>query len=181
LLMNLRLGPAYQFSAEFQPVAGLLIHSPMFRSTLRLLIRCDFYIRAGVAPMLRSILIVSMDQYLLNSRVLVLKSRGFDAVGATSIDGALKLAKSERPSLGIICHTLSGSEQSMFVDALIRICPKILFMRLREGEVNPDRLVADCELFFAPHDEAMHKQANSCDGFSPSRGRRTRAHGTSVQ
>ena len=62
---------------------------PTFRNTLRLLIRCEFYIRVGVAPVLRSILILSTDQGLLATRVLVLKSSGFTAVGATRIDVAL--------------------------------------------------------------------------------------------
>jgi len=171
--MNDRLGSAYLFSAEFQPVTGLLIHSPTFRSAQRLLIRCDFYIRAGVAPMLRSILVVSTDHNLLDTRVVVLNSRGFDAVGAISIDDALKLAKSVQPSLGIICHTLSESEQSVFVNAVVRMCPKILIMRLRQGEVNPECLVADCELFFAAHYAAKHKQPSLCDGpwSSPESGR----------
>ena len=62
------------------------------------------------APILRSILILSMDQGLLATRVLVLKSSGFTAVGVTRIDVALKLAKAVQPSVGIICHTLSASE-----------------------------------------------------------------------
>ena len=164
--MNDRLGSAYLFSAEFQPVAGLLIHSLTFRSTLRLLIRCEFYIRAGVAPMLRSILVVSRDQRLLDTRVLVLKSNGYSTVGATSIDDALKLAKTVQPSVGIVCHTLPELERSIFVNALIRVCPNIFIMRLHEGEVNPHRLVADCELFFAPKDAARQMRANPSDGFS---------------
>jgi hypothetical protein len=110
------LSSGYLFSAEFQPVAGLLIHSLPFRSTLRLLIRCEFYIRVGVVPMLRSILIVSRDQRLLDTRVLVLKSSGYSTVGTTSIDNALKLVKSVQPSVGIVCHTLPELEQSIFVN-----------------------------------------------------------------
>ena len=143
-----------------------MIHSFTFRSTLRLLIRCEFYIRAGVAPMLRSILIVSRDQRLLDTRVLVLKSSGYAAVGATSIDNALKLAKTVQPSVGIVCHTLPELERSMFANALIRICPNIFIMRLHEGEVNPHRLVADCELFFTPKDVAKHMRAKLSNGFS---------------
>jgi ActR/RegA family two-component response regulator len=86
--------------------------------------------------MLRSILIVSWDQTLLDTRVLVLRSRGLAALGAESIDDALTLAKSVQPSVGIICHTLSESEQSTFLDALIRVCPNIFIMRLRQGEVK---------------------------------------------
>jgi hypothetical protein len=117
--------------------------------------------------MLRSFLILSMDQGLLATRVLVLRSSGFTAVGATRIGVALKLAKSVQPSVGIICHTLSASEQSMFVDALIRVCPNIFIMRLRQGEVNPHRLVADCELCFAPQDAAERTLA-----FHPAASRR---------
>ena len=100
--------------------------------------------------MLRSILIVSMDQSLLVTRVLILKSRGFTVVGATSVDGAVKLAKSVHPSVGIICHTLSESERSTFANILLRVCPNVAIMQLRKGDVSPLQLVADCELFFAP-------------------------------
>jgi len=54
------------------------------------------------------------------------------------------------------------------VDALIRVCPNIFIMRLREGEVNPHSLVADCELCFAPQDAAERTLANPSNGVSSS-------------
>jgi hypothetical protein len=116
--------------------------------------------------MLRSILIVSRDQRLLDTRVLVLKSSGYSTVGTTSIDDALKLATAVQPSVAIVCHTLPESEQAIFVNALICVCPNIFIMRLHEGEVNPHRLVADCELFFTPKDVAKHMRAKLSNGFS---------------
>jgi hypothetical protein len=105
--------------------------------------------------MLRSILIVSWDQRLLDTRVLVLNSRGFAVVGTTSVDEALKIANSAQPHLVIVCQTLSEPEQSLFLNALPRVCPSAFILRLHGGEVAPYRLFADCERYFAPMDSAI--------------------------
>jgi hypothetical protein len=101
-----------------------------------------------------------MDQGLLDTRVLILKSRGFAVVGATSVDEAVKLATSVHPSVGIICHTLSESERSMFANILLQICPNVIIMQLRKGDVSPHHLVADCELCFAPKDSVESLRGN---------------------
>jgi hypothetical protein len=127
--------------------------------------------------MLRSILIVSSDQTLLDTRVLVLKSTGFTVMSATGIDVALNLARSVHPHLVIVCHTLSELEQSLFSSALLQACPDAFILHLREGEVNPCRLVADCELFFARKDPAKRMRANPSDGYpsNPDTGQSTNA------
>ena len=69
----------------------------------------------------------------------------------------------------------------MFVDALIHVCPNIFIMRPREGEVNPHRLVADCEQCFAPQDAAERTLANLSDVFSSSSENGQSPEATTVQ
>jgi hypothetical protein len=125
--------------------------------------------------MLRSLLVVSRDESLLNSRLLVLGLRGFPAVGTTSIDEALKTAKSTNPAVVIICHTFSLFEQSRFVTNLRRVCPTAVVMRLKIGEVAPEHLIADCELCFMPTDLSEEFLANAAAGLSICSGSDTRA------
>jgi hypothetical protein len=116
--------------------------------------------------MLRSLLVVSGDDGLLNSRLLVLGLRGFPAFGTTSIDEALKTAKSTNPAVVIICHTFSLFEQARFVTNLRRMCPTAVVIRLKIGEVAPEHLIADCELCFVPTDLSEDIFANASAGLS---------------
>lgn len=126
--------------------------------------------------MLRSLLVVSKDVNLLNTRVLVLAIRGFPAVGWASIDEALEIAESTNPARVIICHTFSLFEQSLFVTNLRRVCPTALVMRLKIGEVAPEHLIADCELCFVPTDPSEDILTNASAGLSICSGSNTRVN-----
>ena len=117
-------------------------------------------------PMLRPLLIVSRDEHLLKTRGLILGVRGFFTVGTTSIDEALEIAKSHKPAVVILCHTYSGSEQWQFVTRLRSVCPTAVVLRLKVGEVDPEHLIADCELCFMPIDPSENLQTNSSSGLS---------------
>jgi hypothetical protein len=93
----------------------------------------------------KTILLVSRDKNLQNSRALVLEGVGYRTVKTGSLTSAVQL--SSHCQMSIIGHTFSPEEQDDFTDRVHEGNPSVFVLCLRFGLTQPGALltaVANC-------------------------------------
>ena len=93
----------------------------------------------------KTILLVSRDQNLQNSRSLVLEAAGFRTIKTGSLTSAVQL--SSHCQMSIIGHTFSPEEQDNFIERVHEGNPSVFVLCLRFGLTQPRALltaVANC-------------------------------------
>jgi DNA-binding response OmpR family regulator len=96
----------------------------------------------------RSILLVSRDDDLQISRSLLLQDAGYTAYRVDSVQGALMVAKVERPNIALLCHTLSVDEQETFIERAQETNSSLFVVCVREREIPESDLIGACERCF---------------------------------
>jgi hypothetical protein len=93
----------------------------------------------------KTILLLSRDQNLQNSRALVLEGAGYRTIKTGSLTSAVQL--SAHCQMSIIGHTFSPEEQHDFIDQVHEGNPNVFVLCLRFGLTHPRALlsaVGDC-------------------------------------
>ena len=93
----------------------------------------------------KTILLVSRDQNLQNSRSLVLEAAGFRTIKTGSLTSAVQL--SSHCQMSIIGHTFSPEEQDNFIERVHEGNSSVFVLCLRFGLTQPRALltaVANC-------------------------------------
>jgi hypothetical protein len=93
----------------------------------------------------KTILLLSRDENLQNSRALVLEGAGYRTIKTSSLTSALQL--SSHCQMSIIGHTFSSIEQADFVDRVHEGNPSVFVLCLHFGLTQPRALltaVANC-------------------------------------
>jgi hypothetical protein len=95
--------------------------------------------------MSKTILLVSRDEGLLNTRALILEAAGYRTIKTGSVTSAIQLAVGCQMS--IIGHTFTSDEHRDFVERVHETNPSIFILCLRIGLTQPQTLldtIADC-------------------------------------
>jgi hypothetical protein len=95
--------------------------------------------------MSKTIMLVSGDEGLLNTRALILETAGYRTIKTGSLTSAIQLAVGCQMS--IIGHTFTSDEHRDFVERVHETNPRIFILSLRNGLTQPQTLldtVADC-------------------------------------
>jgi hypothetical protein len=92
----------------------------------------------------KTILLLSRDENLQNSRALVLEGAGYRTIKTSSLTSALQL--SSHCQMSIIGHTFSSIEQDDFVDRVHEGNPSVFVLCLRFGLTQPRALDCCCKL-----------------------------------
>jgi hypothetical protein len=93
----------------------------------------------------KTILLVSRNENVQNSRALVLEGVGYQTIKTSSLTSAVQL--SSHCQMSIIGHTFSPEEQDDFTDRVHEGNPSVFVLCLRFGLTQPRALlaaVADC-------------------------------------
>ena len=93
----------------------------------------------------KTILLVSRDTNLQNSRALVLERAGYRTIKTGSLTSAVQL--SSHCQMSIIGHTFTPDEQDDFIDRVHEGNPSVFVLCLRFGLAQPQALltaVANC-------------------------------------
>jgi hypothetical protein len=90
--------------------------------------------------MAKTILLVSRDEGLQNSRALVLEGAGYRTIKTGSLTSAVQL--SAHCQMSIIGHTFNPQEQDDFIDRVHEGNPSVFVLCLRFGLTQPWTLLA---------------------------------------
>ncbi len=93
----------------------------------------------------KTILLVSRDKHLQNSRSLVLEAVGYRTIKTGSLTSAVQL--SSHCQMSVIGHTFSPEEQDYFIDRVHEGNPSVFVLCVRFGSIQPRALltaVANC-------------------------------------
>jgi len=99
-------------------------------------------------PMPKTILLVSRDENLQNSRALILEGAGYRTIKTGNLTSAVQL--SAHCQMSIIGHTFSSAEQDDFIDRVHEGNPSVFVLCLRFGLTQPRALLtAEANCFAA--------------------------------
>lgn len=93
----------------------------------------------------KTILLISRDENLQNSRALVLEAAGYRTIKTGSLISAVQL--SSHCQMSVIGHTFTPEEQDDFIDRVHEGNPSVFVLCLRFGLTQPHALltaVANC-------------------------------------
>lgn len=123
--------------------------SRMVSNILRLPARSKIASKAGRAtcPMPKTILLVSRDENLQNSRALVLEGVGYRTIKTGSLTSAVQL--SSHCQMSIIGHTFNPKEQDDFIERVHESNPSVFVLCLRFGLTQPRALLTAVDNCFA--------------------------------
>lgn len=89
--------------------------------------------------MYKTILLVSRDERLQETRALVLRQGGYHTMSTNNMTSALQLAR--RCQISIIGHTFTSNEQDEFIDRVHESNPGIFLICLRFSLTQPQELL----------------------------------------
>jgi hypothetical protein len=95
----------------------------------------------------KTILLLSRDEALQNTRALILEAIGHRTIKTASLTSAVQL--SSHCQMSIIGHTFSSEEQDNFIDRVHVGNPSVFVLCLRFGLTNPRALVTAVNNCFA--------------------------------
>jgi hypothetical protein len=95
----------------------------------------------------KTILLISRDENLQNSRALVLEAAGYRTIKTGSLVSAVQL--SSHCQMSIIGHTFSPNEQDDFIDQVHEGSPSVFVLCLRFGLTQPRALLTAVNNCFA--------------------------------
>jgi hypothetical protein len=95
----------------------------------------------------KTILLLSRDEDLQNSRALILEAVGYRTIKTGSLISAVQL--SSHCQMSIIGHTFSPDEQDDFIDQVHEGNPSVFVLCLRFGLTNPRALLTAVNNCFA--------------------------------
>jgi hypothetical protein len=97
--------------------------------------------------MSKTILLVSRDEGLQNTRALILEGIGYRTIKTCSLTSAIQL--SSHCQMSIIGHTFTPEEQDGFIDRVHEGNPSVFVLCLRFGLTQPRALLSAVEDGFA--------------------------------
>jgi hypothetical protein len=95
----------------------------------------------------KTILLLSRDENLQNSRALILEAVGYRTIKTGSLISAVQL--SSHCQMSIVGHTFSVDEQDDFIDQVHEGNPSVFVLCLRFGLSNPRALLTAVNNCFA--------------------------------
>jgi hypothetical protein len=104
----------------------------------------------------KTILLVSRDESLQNTRALILEAFGYRTIKTANLTSAVQLAS--HCQMSIIGHTFSPEEQDDFIDRVHEGNPSVFVLCLRFGLTNPQVLLTAVNNCFA----TRHGESRIC-------------------
>jgi hypothetical protein len=95
----------------------------------------------------KTILLVSRDENLQNSRALVLEAAGYRPIKTSNLTSAVQL--SSHCQMSVIGHTFNPNEQDEFIDRVHEGNPSVFVLCLRFGLTQPRVLLTAITNCFA--------------------------------